>query len=146
MIMQPRLTAWYGDPDKKYSYSGITMAPTNWTTPLMAIKSRVDDCAGVQFNSVLLNYYRDGKDSMGWHRDNEKELGLNPVIASVTFGASRNFQLRHYRDKKSLVQVSLQHGSLLLMKGATQHFWEHQLPKTTKVMSPRLNMTFRVIY
>jgi alkylated DNA repair dioxygenase AlkB len=145
LIMQPRLTAWYGDLDKTYRYSGITMTPLPWSDTLLTLKNKINAFAGTSFTSALLNYYRDGKDSMGWHRDNEKELGLNPVIASVTFGAARNFQLRHYRDKKNLTNIMLTHGSLLLMRGTTQHYWEHQLPKTSKVIAARINITFRVI-
>jgi len=143
-VMQPRLTAWYGDGDKSYSYSGITMHPHNWTTTLLQIKQRIETVAGVRFTSALLNYYRDGKDSMGWHRDNEKELGINPVIGSVSFGNSRTFQLRNYADKKIVHSIELTHGSLLLMRGETQHYWEHQLPKRA-VAGARINITFRVI-
>lgn len=144
-VMQPRLTAWYGDAGKSYSYSGITMQPLAWTDTLLQVKNTVTNIAGVSFNSALLNYYRDGNDSMGWHRDNEKELGKNPVIASVSFGAARKFQLRHYGDKTGLTNILLTHGSLLLMRGETQHYWEHQLPKVKGHMGGRVNITFRVI-
>lgn len=144
-VMQPRLTAWYGDVGKSYSYSGITMQPLAWTDTLLQVKNTVTNIAGVSFNSALLNYYRDGNDSMGWHRDNEKELGKNPVIASVSFGAARKFQLRRYSDKAGLTNIVLSHGSLLLMRGETQHYWEHQLPKVKGSTGGRINITFRVI-
>jgi len=153
-VMQPRLTAWYGDTGKHYSYSGITMHPIIWTDELLQIKQRIEAVAGVRFTSALLNYYRNGQDSMGWHRDNEKELGKNPVIGSVSFGAPRNFQLRYYADKSlpelenraGLVKnICLTNGSFLLMRGETQHFWEHRIPKTTKPTGARVNITFRVI-
>jgi len=145
-IMQPRLTAWYGDAGKSYSYSGITMQPQPWTgASLPAIKKAADELAGVRFNSALLNLYRDGSDSMGWHRDNEKELGHNPVIASVSLGAARRFLLRNYADKKLTREIMLTHGSLLLMRGETQHYWEHSIPKTAKPTGRRINITFRTI-
>jgi alkylated DNA repair dioxygenase AlkB len=144
-IMQPRLTAWYGDSEKDYSYSGITMHPHRWTNTLLEIKQKIDSLAEVKFSSALLNLYRNGKDSMGWHRDNEKELGTNPIIASVSFGASRIFQLRNYKDKALVKSIELSSGSLLLMKGETQHFWEHRIPKTSKQIGSRINLTFRVI-
>jgi len=142
----PRLTAWYGDPGKAYSYSGISMLPDPWTESLLKIKQRVDGAAGVRFNSVLLSLYRTGKDSLSWHQDDEPELGEDPVIASVSFGATRSFQFRYKLDKNlPKVSVDLTHGSLLIMKGPTQRFWMHQVPKTSKPVSPRINLTFRVI-
>lgn len=142
----PRLTAWYGDPGKSYSYSGISMEPDPWTQTLLEIKNRVDREAQVRFNSVLLSLYRNGKDSLSWHQDDERELGEDPVIASVSFGATRSFQFR-YKPNKNLpkVSVELTHGSLLIMKGPTQRFWMHQVPKTSKPVDPRINLTFRVI-
>jgi alkylated DNA repair dioxygenase AlkB len=145
-IMQPRLTSWYGDSGKPYSYSGITMRPNQWTQPLLTIKRRIEAVAGVTFTGALLNQYRDGRDSMGWHRDNEKELGINPVIGSVSFGAGRKFQFRNYKDKKLTRSIELTHGSFLLMKGETQHHWEHQVPKTSIQKGIRINLTFRVIH
>jgi len=142
---QPRLTALLGNDGKPYSYSGITMQPKPWSLLLAQIKDQVEKVAGVTFTSVLLNLYRDGKDSNGWHADNEKELGKNPVIASVSFGAERNFQLRHNTDASQKLSIYLEHGSLLLMKESTQHFWKHQIPKTAKPVGPRINLTFRVI-
>lgn len=150
-VMQPRLTAWCGDPGKTYRYSGLKMSPEPWTPTLLKIKARVEKMAGSEFNSVLLNQYRDGRDSMGWHRDNEKELGPEPVIASVSFGAARKFQFRRYRQKNPLkVNLSLESGSLLLMSGLTQEYWEHALPKTSQarkapLVGPRINLTFRRI-
>ncbi|SIO01927.1 alpha-ketoglutarate-dependent dioxygenase AlkB family protein [Chitinophaga niabensis] len=144
-IMQPRLTAWYGDADKAYSYTGITMTPHAWTPELLMIKTRIEQIAQHTFTSVLLNYYRDGKDSMGWHRDNEKELGNNPVIGSVSFGASRYFHLKHRVDKTLRTKIRLTHGSFLLMKGTTQHHWYHSIPKELKVTGGRINLTFRTI-
>lgn len=145
-VMQPRLTAWYGDIDKPYSYSGITMQPNKWTETLMAIKTKIETVAKVEFTSALLNQYRNGQDSMGWHRDNEKELGINPTIGSVSFGATRMFQLRDYTTKKSVQSIELTHGSLLLMSAETQHFWEHSIPKTSKAVGTRINLTFRKIF
>lgn len=142
-VMQPRLTALYGDSEKTYSYSGITMKPLSWTSELLEIKSSVEQETESAFTHVLLNFYRDGRDSMGWHRDNEPSLGPNPVIASVSFGASRNFQIRNYFDKSEKIQIPLNHGSLLIMKGESQHYWEHQIPKTKKVLGGRINLTFR---
>lgn len=144
-VMQPRLTALYGDANKVYRYSGITMHPLPWTTALKEIKAKVEEISGQSFSTALLNYYRTGQDSMGWHRDNEKELGVNPVIASVSFGAERIFQFRHYKDKATVLSVWLTHGSLLLMQGVTQHCWYHQLPKTKIDMAERINITFRQI-
>jgi alkylated DNA repair dioxygenase AlkB len=144
-VMQPRLTAWYGDPGISYSYSGITLQPRPWTDTLRMIKQEVEAIAGVVFTGALLNLYRDGKDSMGWHRDNEKELGINPVIGSVSFGATRRFQLRKYEDKSGLLSLDLDHGSYLLMKGETQHYWEHRVAKTASPTGSRINITFRVI-
>jgi alkylated DNA repair dioxygenase AlkB len=146
LIDQPRLTAFYGDSSKDYSYSGIVMKPIDWNDDLLFIKNRVEEMAKIKFTSVLLNYYRDGKDSMCWHSDDEKELGQNPVIGSVSFGESRVFQLRHkLRKDIKKVDIKLTNGSFLLMKGSTQHFWQHQIPKTTRNLESRINLTFRVI-
>jgi len=144
-VMQPRLTAWYGDPGKAYSYSGITLQPLAWTPALQEIRQRAAALAGVVFTGALLNLYRDGQDSMGWHRDNEKELGRNPVIGSVSFGATRQFQFRKYEDKSGLISLDLPDGSFLLMKGETQHYWEHRVAKTAKSIGIRINITFRVL-
>ena len=123
----PRLTAWYGDSGRNYTYSGITEIPLPWTSELRTIRERVAVAAGTQFNSVLLNHYRGERDSMSWHSDDETELGRNPVIASVTFGASRKFQFKHRLSPEHRMDVELTHGSLLIMAGPTQHYWKHQL-------------------
>ncbi|MTJ13147.1 alpha-ketoglutarate-dependent dioxygenase AlkB [Anabaena sp. UHCC 0187] len=142
----PRLTAWYGDPGKSYTYSNITMNPIPWTPVLFLIRNRIEDIAKISFNSVLINLYRHGKDSMGWHSDDEPELGKDPIIASVSFGGERKFQLRHKFNKTlEKVAFNLTHGSLLIMKGKTQEYWQHQIPKTAKPVMPRINLTFRVI-
>lgn len=142
----PRLTAWYGDPGKNYSYSGISMEPHPWTESLLRVKNRVSTAAGVRFNSVLLSLYRTGEDSLSWHQDDERELGEDPVIASVSFGGTRSFQFKHkVRKELNKVSIDLTHGSLLIMKGPTQRFWVHQVPKTAKPVAPRINLTFRVI-
>jgi alkylated DNA repair dioxygenase AlkB len=142
---QPRLTALFGNEGKPYSYSNIKMPPHPWNLLLQKIKSYVESVTDTNFTTVLLNQYRDGKDSNGWHADNEKELGTNPVIASVSFGTERVFQLKHNSDKDQKKSILLEHGSLLIMKGTTQHFWKHQIPKTSKPIGSRINLTFRVI-
>ena len=143
--LQPRLTALFGNEGKSYSYSNIKMQPHPWNPLLQKIKSRVENVSGTNFTTVLLNLYRDGKDSNGWHADNEKELGNNPIIASVSFGTERVFQLKHNTISNLKQNILLEHGSLLLMKGTTQHFWKHQIPKTAKPIGSRINLTFRVI-
>jgi alkylated DNA repair dioxygenase AlkB len=140
----PRLTAWYGNKDKPYSFSGITLQPKVWSKELLEIKEKIELISQVQFNSVLLNRYRTGNDSISWHTDAEKELGKNPIIASVNFGATRKFQLRHIETKEK-IEIELTHGSLLIMQGELQHYWQHQVPKTSKVINERINLTFRVI-
>ncbi|HBS53629.1 MAG TPA: alpha-ketoglutarate-dependent dioxygenase AlkB [Flavobacterium sp.] len=142
---QPRLTALYGNEGKPYSYSNITMQPHPWNTLLQKIKYHIETTTECQFTTVLLNQYRDGKDSNGWHADNEKELGTNPIIASLSFGAKRVFQLKHNTIADAKKSIVLEHGSLLLMKGSTQHFWKHQIPKTAKPIGNRINLTFRSI-
>jgi alkylated DNA repair dioxygenase AlkB len=145
-IALPRLTAWYGDADKHYTYSKITMNPIPWTPALLYIKNRVEEIAQTIFNSVLLNLYRDGKDSISWHSDDEPELGKYPIISSVSFGCERKFQLRHKFNKElEKLELNLTHGSLLIMKGKTQQYWQHQIPKTSKPVTPRINLTFRII-
>nr|WP_294937740.1 alpha-ketoglutarate-dependent dioxygenase AlkB [uncultured Flavobacterium sp.] len=143
--LQPRLTALFGNNGKNYTYSNITMQPHPWNELLLAIKAKVEETTGHEFTSVLLNLYRDGKDSNGWHADNEKELGINPVIASLSFGEERVFQLKHNLLKEQKQNIRLENGSLLLMKGTTQHFWKHQIPKTAKPIKHRINLTFRTI-
>jgi alkylated DNA repair dioxygenase AlkB len=143
-VMFPRLTAWYGDNNKPYTFSGITLNPHSWTPDLLQIKQAIEKECAVEFNSVLLNLYRDGNDSISWHTDAEKELGLNPVIASVNFGAERKFQIRH-NDTREIREIILKHGSLLIMRGELQHFWKHQVPKQKNITKQRINLTFRVI-
>lgn len=144
-INLPRKTAWYGDENKSYTFSGIHLEPKPWTPTLLKIKKRIEEIAQVDFNSVLLNLYRDGKDGISWHTDAEPELGKNPVIGSVSFGATRKFMLRHKENKDLKEEIELTHGSFLLMAGQTQHFWQHQIPKTSKKIDSRINLTFRVI-
>ena len=141
----PRLTAWYGDEKKTYTYSGITMTSLPWTKELIAVKSKIEVYSKIKFNSVLLNFYRSGSDSVSWHSDDEKELGEEPIIGSVSFGGIRRFRLRNKEDKKQIHTYELENGSLLLMKGKTQKYWEHEIPKTKKKVSGRINLTFRFI-
>ena len=143
---QPRLTALFGTNGKSYTYSNITMNPHAFTPELLELKKAVESVAEVNFTTCLLNLYRDGKDSNGWHADDEKELGENPIIASITLGQERFFHLRHKNNKHLKQKIVLQHGSLLLMKGETQHFWQHQIPKTDKIIGERINLTFRVVH
>jgi alkylated DNA repair dioxygenase AlkB len=141
----PRLTAWYGDPGTGYTYSGIANVPAPWTPALLEVKQAVEPVAGVAFNSVLLSRYRTGQDGVAWHSDDEPEFGEDPVIASVSFGGTRTFQLRHKGDKNLRASVELTHGSLLLMRGSTQKDWVHRVPKTTREVPERLNLTYRVV-
>lgn len=140
----PRLTAWYGDAGKRYRYSGITVEAATWTEPLLRIKQKIEAVSEQVFNSVLLNLYRNGEDSVAWHSDNEPELG--PVIASVSLGEQRPFQLRHKNNSFLKKSIGLPHGSLLMMGGTTQQFWLHQVPKSSrKNLQPRINLTFRTV-
>ena len=138
----PRLTAWHGAAG--YVYSGIRMAPAPWNAPLLEIKAAAKACAGQAFNSVLLNLYRDGRDSVSWHADNEPGLGRNPIIASISLGAARRFQMRH-RQRDERLALDLPPGSCLVMAGPTQHHWLHQVPKTSRAVGPRINLTFRAM-
>jgi alkylated DNA repair dioxygenase AlkB len=142
----PRLSAWYADTGKYYVYSGILNKPLPWTKELLMIKSRVEELSQTNFNSVLLNLYRNGKDSMGFHQDDEKELGQNPTIASVSFGGTRNFRLKHLNKADLSYTIPLTNGSALIMKDETQHFWAHGISKTSKDVAPRINLTFRQIH
>lgn len=144
-VKVPRLVCWYGDPNAVYRYSGVEHRPLPWHRQLLLIKQRIESFCGVQFNSVLANLYRDGNDSMGWHADKEKELGRNPFIASLSLGGGRLFKLRHNKTKQAL-DLRLQHGDLLLMGGALQHYWRHCVPKTGKQSTPRINLTFRRVF
>jgi alkylated DNA repair dioxygenase AlkB len=138
----PRLTAWHGEAG--YVYSGIRMTPAPWNAPLLEIKAVAEACAGQAFNSVLLNLYRDGRDSVSWHADNEPGLGRNPVIASISLGATRRFQMKHRRRNERL-SLDLPSASCLVMAGATQHRWLHQVPKISRPVGPRINLTFRAM-
>jgi alkylated DNA repair dioxygenase AlkB len=142
----PRKNAWYGDPGARYTYSGTAFDPIGWTATLERLRGRLEATLGVGFNSVLANLYRDGNDSMGWHSDDEPELGENPLIASVSLGGVRKFSLKH-KSRKDLdpIYLWLPSGSLLVMSGRTQRFWRHQVPKTKKPVAPRINLTFRQI-
>jgi alkylated DNA repair dioxygenase AlkB len=142
---QPRLTALYANNEKSYSYSNITMHPLLFTDELLDIKYKIETVIDKTFTTCLLNLYRNRQDSNAWHADNEKELGKNPVIASVSFGANRMFHLKHRHDKKLKHKLILESGSLLVMKGITQHYWLHQIPKTKKKVEARINLTFRII-
>jgi alkylated DNA repair dioxygenase AlkB len=145
LLNTPRLTAWYGDNSKTYAFSGNKYHPLPWIPELLFIKQRVEQAAGLAFNSVLLNDYRNGNDSVAWHADDEPELGINPVIASVSFGQARRFDVRRKQNHKMKYSVELENGSLLIMKGDLQHNWEHQVPKSVKAMKERINLTFRMI-
>lgn len=144
-IMQPRLTAWYGDQDKNYHYSGIKMRPHPWSDTLKEIKESIEKISSTIFTNALLNQYRDERDSVGWHRDNELELGANPIIGSVSLGADRIFKFQHMKEKNLKTSIELSHGSFLLMRGKTQQFWKHCVPKVSHPVGPRINITFRVI-
>jgi len=139
----PRLVAWHGDPGTAYTYSGTAHEPLPWTPELQRIRQRVEELTAHCFNSVLLNLYRDGNDGMGWHADDEPELGREPVIASVSFGATRRFKLRHRRMRIATSTLELAHGDLLLMAGQTQHAYVHAVPKTARPVGTRVNLTFR---
>ena len=141
----PRLLAWYGDPEARYRYSGLEHQPLPWTPLLAEIRTRVQEACGRPFNAVLLNYYRDGNDSMGWHSDDEPELGRDPLIASLNLGGTRRFDLRRKGTTRIGHSLELSDGSLLVMGGQTQHHWQHQVAKTRKPVAPRINLTFRLI-
>lgn len=144
-IPVPRLTAWHGDEGTGYKYSGIENLPQPWTAALREVKQAIEPLSGVTFNSVLANRYRTGRDSVSWHADDEAEFGPRPVIASVSFGGTRVFQLRHKTMKGMNASIDLTHGSLLMMRGGTQEHWVHQVPKTSRAVAERLNLTFRVV-
>lgn len=143
-VTQPRLTAWYGDPDAVYEYSGLKLTPMTWTAELLWVKDHLQETLGLAFNSVLANAYRNGQDSMGWHADNEPELGVNPVVASISLGAQRRFRIKK-RDGNESHGIDLQSGSLLLMSGDSQRNWLHAVPKTKAVNGLRINLTFRQV-
>jgi len=143
-IITKRMVAWYGDRDFSYSYSKTTKYALSWTTELIALKALVEARSGLTYNSCLLNLYHDGNEGMGWHSDDERSLESGSSISSLSFGAPRNFSFKH-KVSGETVNINLESGSLLVMKGATQHNWLHALPKTTKVKLPRINLTFRTM-
>ncbi|WBV57553.1 alpha-ketoglutarate-dependent dioxygenase AlkB [Chryseobacterium daecheongense] len=144
-VLTPRLTAWYGDEGKSYQLSGTRVVVNPWSPELLALKQRLEQTTGYTFNSVLLNLYRNGNDSVAWHRDRDSELGNRPVIASLSLGQVRNFDFRKVDDHHLKYSLPLSHGSLLIMKGNLQVNWEHRIAKSTKPMQPRINLTFRLI-
>lgn len=144
-VKVPRLVCWYGDPQACYKYSGTIHNPIPWTSGLKLVKTRIEKFSENRFNSVLGNLYRNGTDSMGWHADKEKELGIDPFIASLSLGETRLFKLRHNKSKET-INLYLSHGSLLLMGGNLQSRWRHSIPKSRKATHPRINLTFRYIF
>jgi len=144
-VLIPRLQAWYGDKESRYGYSGLTLNPLPWTPLLDELKENIQQLCHSTFNSVLLNYYRNGNDSVAWHSDDEKELGKDPVIASLSLGASRRFELKHRNRKMPKSVCELTHGSLLVMGAGIQHNWNHQVPKQPGIQEGRINLTFRHI-
>lgn len=144
-MMTPRLTAWYGDASKSYQFSGTRFFPLPWLPELADLKNKIEEKTKLSFNSVLLNYYRDGNDSVAWHSDNERELGINPHIASLSIGAARKFEFRHKDEHSKKYGLTLDNGSLLIMKGDLQHHWEHRIPKVGQQIGSRVNLTFRYI-
>ena len=144
-IPLPRLTSWHGDSGKSYTYSGITSQPNEWNEGLLYIKKRVEKLSSVNFNSVLMNWYRDGEDHLNWHADDEPDLGVNPVIASVNFGETRDFVIRRNDDPKKRITIPLSHGSVLIMRGEIQSYWQHSVPKRKGIKGSRFNLTFRKI-
>jgi len=144
-VAAPRLSAWHADPGCRYRYSGLSLEPLPFSDAMEAIRRRVEALAGQSFNSTLLNLYRDGADSMGWHSDDEPELGLAPLIASVSLGATRRFVLRRRDAHGERIGIDLHDGSLLLMLPPLQRFWQHALPKTRRVSAPRINLTWRSV-
>lgn len=145
-MLEPRLSCWYGDPGAVYTYSGKRQDPMPWTQELQALRERLQHDCGCRFNSVLANRYRFGQDSMGWHSDDEPELGEDPIIASLNLGATRSFHLKHKQLKTEKRKFGLGHGSLLVMAGTTQQHWQHQVPKTKREVAERINLTFRYIH
>ncbi|HLN54507.1 MAG TPA: alpha-ketoglutarate-dependent dioxygenase AlkB [Bacteroidales bacterium] len=144
-VLQPKLTALTGEAGEDLEYSSNILPVQPWTENLLTLKAKVEETAGIRFTQALLNLYRDGKDGVGWHRDKEKPWGLDPVIASLSLGAARTFQMRYKENKQIIKSVELTPGSLIIMKGLSQRCWEHRIPKTNKRIGPRLNITFRVM-
>lgn len=139
---QPRLVAWFGDPGSEYSYSGVKMNVRPWTEPITQLKKIVEAKTGAPFNSVLVNFYRNGDDKVAWHRDNEPELGPHPLIASLSLGEARKFKLRHIGSGQ-VVEKTLEPGSLVVMSGDSQACWEHEVPRQRAIRGGRINLTFR---
>ncbi|MEN4761246.1 alpha-ketoglutarate-dependent dioxygenase AlkB [Chryseobacterium sp. C39-AII1] len=144
-VLTPRLTAWYGNENKFYHLGENKFLVNQWSPELLNLKLKIEKFSGYKFNSVLLNLYRDGNDSVAWHRDKESELGNRPVIASVSLGQTRNFDFRKVDDHQKKYSLPLHHGSLLIMKGDLQQNWEHRIAKSLKIIKPRINLTFRLI-
>ena len=144
-IRMPRMIAWYADPGVHYRYSGGESPQNEWTTELHQIKQQVENISYTKFNGALLNLYRTGQDSMSWHSDDERSLGTSPVIASVSFGATRRLSFKHRYNKKDRMSLSLEHGSVLIMRGSTQQYWQHCLPKTRQQVAARVNITYRAL-
>lgn len=143
----PRLQAFQGEPDIHYQYSNLTLTTTTWHPTILSIKNRIEQLCQHSFNCVLINRYRDGKDKMGWHSDNEPELGKNPVIASLSLGAERRFILKHrYNTQLGKIEFCLGAGALLIMSGETQHFWQHTVPSSNRIHDERINLTFRNVF
>src|ERR687888_6405 len=144
-VTTKRKVAWYGDSEYVYTYSNSAKRALMWTKELCELKQIVEKYAGTKFNSCLLNLYHNGNEGMGWHSDDEESLGKNNTIASLSFGAERKFSFKHKQTKQT-VSLVLEHGSLLVMKGATQNNWLHSLPKSEKITQPRINLTFRTMH
>lgn len=144
LIYTDRKVAWYGDRSFNYTYSGINKTALLWSKPLLELKHLIEERTGTSFNSCLLNLYHSGEEGMGWHSDDEKSLGTNTTIASLSLGAERKFMFKH-KETKETVSVFLQHGSLLVMKDQTQSYWYHRLPESRLIKRPRINLTFRTI-
>lgn len=145
IVTTPRLTAWYGEEDTSYRLGGRNIIANQWLPPLYDLKVKIEERFNCQFNSVLLNLYRDQNDSVAWHRDRESELGNRPVIGSLSLGQARYFDFRRVDDHSQKRSLLLSHGSLLLMKGDLQESWEHRIAKSSQAMTPRINLTFRLI-
>jgi alkylated DNA repair dioxygenase AlkB len=144
-VVAPRLSCWVGDEDAVYRYSGTRFKPHPWTPALSELRKYLFSHCGESYNSVLANLYRDGRDSMGWHSDDERELGIDPVIVSFSFGGERRFRLRHRNNTDLRIEINLRSGSLLRMAGTTQRLYRHDLPKTSQPVAARINLTFRHI-
>lgn len=142
----PRLQCFQGEPELQYRYSNLCLTAEPWHPLVKQLKEQIEQAYQATFNVVLINYYRDGQDKMGWHSDDETELGNNPTIASISLGAQRRFAMRHKKDKQRKLTFDLANGSLLVMSGETQHFWQHSVPATQRIHTPRINLTFRYIH